>query len=292
MEANKKAIIGIKIKDGGMKGLEINYCQQDEKDGKVWNNEYWTARKVPIGEELENVIKAFRYYLLDILGYEMENCNVADVVIREVNFNSNVEIKGDFKILNGIHSVKLSTGKIDESMEYEKIVELSGLVKQLRGEIEKYMEGKSKAMNESQFVMEFYKKKGKFDEVEFTGMSDEDKKIKATEILETMGSIVIHNEDMSSSGPSLEDNTFTIEMKEEFLEKAVDVSSEVESFADAEAKRLFESGKAVTMEGKVFVQPNFETAVEKATEYAQSSSIVVEEDEDNLVLAISPVKAM
>src|SRR3990172_2028662 len=104
---SKKAIIGIKIKDGGMKGLEINYCQQDEKDGKIWNNEYWTARKVPIGEELENVIKAFRYYLLDILGYEMENCNVADVVIREVNFNSNVEIKGDFKILNGIHSVKL-----------------------------------------------------------------------------------------------------------------------------------------------------------------------------------------
>jgi hypothetical protein len=272
MEAtNKKAIIGIKIKDGGMKGLEILYCQQDEKDGKVWNNEYWTARKVPVGEELENVIKAFRYYLLDILGYEMENCNVADVVIKEVNFNSNVEIKGDFKILNGIHSVKLGTGKIDESMDYDKIVELSGLVKQLRGEIEKYMEGKS-VMSESQLVMQFYKKKGKFDEVEFAGMSDEDKKMKATEILEQMGSIVIHNEDMGVGGT--EEVVENVEMIEESHAISREKSGIIENLGTSQTE---------------MIQPNFEEQVVAEEDIAPELAI---EDEDELVLMVTPVKAI
>jgi len=79
-------------------------------------------------------------------------------------------------------------------------------------------------------------------------------------------------------------------MKEEFLEKAVDVSSEVETFADAEAKRLFEAGKAVTMEGKV--HPNFEAKAPAEAVVVTPTFAVESEDDEELILMVTPVKVI
>ncbi len=273
--SNKKAIIGINIKNGGMKGLEINYCQQDEKDGKVWNNEYWTARKVPVGEELENVIKAFRYYLLDILGYEMENANVADCIINEINFPGSIEIKGEKKVLNGTHYVKAPTGKIDDSHEYEKMEELRNLVGQLKKEIEKYMEGKS-IMGERQFVMKFYEGKKGFDEAEFAGLSDADLKVKYTEALEKLGSIVIHEEDMGEATIVAEEDVPQGNPPQKMISEAT-TSEEVT--------------EGITTESAVIV-PNFESVMVVEDEKTPELVVGLEEDGDDFALAIAPVKSM
>ncbi len=284
MEVIKKHLSGIKIQgESGMKGLHVTFSHQEVIDGKTWNIDDLQKRKMPVGENLDKVIKAFRYYLLDACGYDMEDMNVAEATIKEISFGGGVRIMGSRKILNGTKMLKLDTKEIDESHEYEKMEELRNLVGQLKAEIDIYMDGKS-VVSEKQFVLNFYKDKKGFDEAEYAGMSEVDLKAKYTEALEKMGSIVIHNEDMSSSvGGEIVEVTETISMSEMIEEaEALSISSS-------------NSTAIVALEGNIInngdIHPNFDGAKEVG-QPIQSSPIVVEEDEDNLVLAISPVKAM
>lgn len=263
----KITITGIKIKQGGMKGLDIDYRREwVDKDGKEWNVNDWTDRKIPVGEKLDKVAKAFRYYLLDIYGYDMDSANFADVSISKISFEGGIKIAGEMKILNGVRCVKLDTTYVDDSLEYDKLGELEALVGQLKDEVLDYMEGKS-VMSDNQLVMQFYKKKGKFDEAEFAGMSDEDKKIKATEILEGFGSLVIHNDDMSVGGSA----------------EVVDTT-----MSDAE-----DTAEIAPVE---FIEPNFEAVEAEPIQYmdeVKAEEVFVHQDEDGEeVFMIAAVKSV
>lgn len=268
----KLAITGITIKDGGMKGLDVYYSREVEKEGRVWNVDDTTERKIPVGEDLDKVIKAFRYYLLDIFGYNMEDVNVAECSIKEIMFDGNIVISGELRVLDGTRVVKIKTCKVDDSVEYSKMDELKGLVKQLKDEVNNYLDGKS-MMSESQLVMQFYKKKGKFDEVEFAGMSDEDKKLEATKILEDFGSIVIHNEDMGGEVVSVpREDIVSLNGPVNFLDEA-----------------------GILPEEEVCCDPNFEEKAESVVyvEDVKEEDIFVEEDEDGEeVFMIAAVKSI
>lgn len=193
-------VSGIKVMGGGLKGLEVNYVKQEtDKKGKEWLNDYWQGRKVPIGDELEKVIKSFRYYLLDVYGYDLEDVNVGDVEITEVNFgNGWFVIKGD-KRGGGDKHLKLKTYKVTEEDEYEKYVEVENLIGQLKAEVKDYMEGNS-VMSNDQLVMRFYQDKGKATDefkANFEAMSDKEKEEEATRILEKMGHLVILNSEVN-----------------------------------------------------------------------------------------------
>lgn len=267
---SKKRIIGIKLKGNGIKGMDVVYTQEHEKNGKVWHAIDTTERKVPVGEDLENVIKAFRYYLLDIYGYDMDNVNVADVLVEAVDFDGGaVRIIGKLKILNGISTVKLDTKYVGEEHEYDKMDEVVKLVGQLKGEVEKYLEGKS-VMSDSQLVMNFYKGKGKFDEVEFAGMSDEEKKIKATEILEKMGSLVIHNDEM---GGDKFDSAEVINVEDNVVMQ--------------KGKPNLTIGEKVNSVSEVI--PSFEA---KAPELNLEEVLVAEDEDGEEVFMVAPIKSV
>lgn len=259
METVKKYMTGIKVKDGGMKGLEVSYNHQEEKNGKTWNIEDWQDRKIPIGEKLDEVIKAFRYYLLDVFGYNMDDVNVSDVKIKELKFDGEIMISGELRVLNGDRTVNLKTCKIDDSCEYEKMSELQGLVRQLKDELALYMDGKS-IMSEKQLVMEFYKGKKGFNEEEFAGLSEEELKVKYTKALEEMGSIVIHQDDMAVGDVKVD----TVSMGAPVVEKK-------ESVVEA-----------------VVVSPNFDVAPAIVPVDSKVVDIVVGEGEDE-VFMVTPV---
>jgi len=266
----KISITGIKLKSNGMKGLDVVYNQQHEKDGKIWNATDTSSRKVPVGEDLEKVIKAFRYYLLDIYGYDMGSVNESECIVKSIYFDGDIEINGELKVLNGIRTVPLSAKKISDELEYDKMDELNKLIMQLKGEVEKYMDGKS-VMSDSQLVMTFYKGKGKFDEVEFAGMSDEQKKLEATAILEKMGSLVIHDNEMDGSYVPDEDV------------EAVDVTPSIENKNVADAV-IVTTGHVV----ESIPSPNFEA---KAPELGLEEVLIIE-DEDEMMFAIAPIKSV
>lgn len=262
----KKYITGIKVKEKGIKGLEINFCHQEEKDGKTWNIPDWQDRKMPVGEKLMDVIKAFRYYLMDIYGYDSSEANVADVTIKEISFDGPIKIIGEMRVLNGDRTVPLKSCKMDADVQYEKQDELEGLVRQLKDEVQDYMDGKS-IMTERQLVMTFYAGKKGFDEAKLAGMSEEEIRDYHTQALEKMGSIVIHDEDVAT------DDNFTAEDEQE--EKEEETSSEKEP--------VKEQGKIIT--------PNFSGApVEQPkVEEPKTDLITGEDDDEEMVLQTTPI---
>lgn len=193
-------IAGIKLCSGGQKGLEVLYSKVEVGvDGRDWINEYWTSRSLPINEELDGLVKAFRFYLYDVYGYDMENVNQAELEILEVKSDGgNFVIIGKMKVLDGTKYVPLKTCKILGGDDYDKYEEVIKLVGQLYKEVEMYMSGMRDKVNDVQIVLDFNKSKGlEFDEVAFRGMAGADQRDMATKILEKMGSIVIHRDEVN-----------------------------------------------------------------------------------------------
>ncbi len=210
----------VKLVNGGLKGLEVSYEKVEEKDGREYRNEYVQKRRFPVSGKLEEVVNGFRWYLLDVYGFEMSVANVAEVEVLGVSGDEEgFVISGKMKVLGGDKVVGMNTPYLKEG-DYEKWGEVDKLVGQLYGEVGEYMEGKSE-INENQLVMKFWESKGK-DMEEYAGMSDREKKEEATRVLEKMGSIVIHNEDM-------EEGDVVEEVKEKGSAKGV---SEVDKFIE------------------------------------------------------------
>jgi hypothetical protein len=192
----KESISGIKIIGGGLKGLEVSYSRlEKDKDGLDWLNNYWTDRSQPINFELKKLVEAFRFYLYDIYGYAIEDTNQAELEILEIKSDGNsFQIVGKQKVLDGTKYVPMKTPKILEEDGYGKYVEVIGLIGQLYAEVGEYMKG-NREFNNAQFVIDF-NKGTEFDVAEFNRMTATEQKVMATDILEKMGSIVIHNDEV------------------------------------------------------------------------------------------------
>jgi hypothetical protein len=279
--SKKIFVTGIKVKEGGMKGLEVSYCHQEEKDGKTWNIEDWQDRKIPIGEKLDEVIKAFRFYLMDIFGYDMKEANAGDCKIKEIKFDGDIVLSGELRVLNGDRTVNLKTCKIDESCEYERYDELNKLIGQMKDEINLYMEGKS-IMSEKQLVMQFYQGKKGFDEAEFAGLSEEQLEEKYTAALEKMGAIVIRKSDMNATAES-EVPAVAFEDPREFKESPAIAAEQQIAAPNFDAPPVQQAAPAV--EAKV-ISPNFGAAEENPADLVKST------EEEGDVFSITPVSAI
>lgn len=191
-------ISSVKVCSGGMKGLEVCYSKVEEgKDGRDWVNEYWTGRTFPISGELKELVKAFRFYLYDVYGYDMDYVNQAELEIEEIKSEmGSFIIKGKQKVLDGTKYVGMKTPKILEEDDYGKYEEVMGLVGQFYEKVGEYMEGKLDMVDNVQLVLDYNVGK-EFDEASFMAMGDSDKRDMATKILEKMGSIVIHNDEVN-----------------------------------------------------------------------------------------------
>ncbi len=297
-------ISGVKIIDGGMGGLEVCYSRVEKgKDGRDWINEYWTGRKYPINDELDGLVKAFRFYLYDVYGYDMGGVNDAELGIDEVKSEvGGFKIKGRMKVLDGTKVVKLETPKVLEEDGYVKYEEVMSLVGQLYRGVDSYMEGIGDVVVEpKKLLKKDYEKRGKmFDEAEFDGLSEGEKMDKATKYLEKKGVIVIRQEDMEGS-PEVVVDFKDLGAIQEKISKAESVK-EVRQILSSDTKdyvsRFPSEGVSSPNVGKITPmfssppvidtpKPNFEPVVEVKP---VAMNNFVDGDDDDMMLNIAPVK--
>jgi hypothetical protein len=204
MTKTVKQITKIRLKDDGLKGLEVTYMYPQEKDNLIWNNEHIEKRKHPIHNELENAINDLRNFALELCGYYNETISVMhkDYLIEEskiteivINGTTSFKISGEMRTL-GDKFIKISTPDIEIADGYEHFETVLKVIDKIVEETHGYMAGKKK-LDEAEFLKKFAKLKN--DDVlikEFKDMTNKEKRDKCTEILEKMGAVVLINEEL------------------------------------------------------------------------------------------------
>ena len=272
MSKTVKQITKIKLKDSGLKGLEVSYVYPQEKDNMIFANEHIEKRKHPIHGELENAVNDLRNFLLEVCNYFPDGLTVQDkdlliedtrVIEIGIGGADMFKISGDLRVI-GDKFVKLGTPKVEAADGYEHFETVQNILKVIVAETHEYMAGKKK-LDESAFLMKFAKK---HDDVvlikEFEGMSNKEKRDKCTEILEKMGGIVLMNEEMDISDVQIE---VDFGKKEEVPVENAPMKMVVEALLEKQEKEtlnvvtdeIVDSGKVLQMAELI---PNTERAID------------------------------
>lgn len=217
-----KQITKIRLKDDGLKGLEVTYMYPQEKDNLIWNNEHIEKRKHPIHMGLENSINDLRNFLLELCGYYNETISVMhkDYLIEEtkiteiaVNGATSFRISGEMRTL-GDKFIKVSTPDVEVADGYEHFETVLKVITKVVEETHEYMAGKKK-LDEAEFLKKFAKLKN--DDVlikEFKDMSNKEKRDKCTEILEKMGAVVLINDELEIDDVNVQIENVQLEIVE------------------------------------------------------------------------------
>lgn len=271
-------ISGIKVIANGLKGLEVNYASTGkDENGREIIVDMWQGRKVPIGPELTRVINAFRFFIYDIYGYDMEKVNDAEMEILGIKAgNGSFLLSGKMKVLDGTKTVAVNTPLVTSQDEYDKYLEVDKLIGQLYTLVAEYMAGKH-VMSDSELVKRYSEgKKDKegnlFDPAEFDKLPIEVQEEKALEILAKRNNYVaVPMGDMGIVAEGEEKND------------AVGISSSNTVVMTGEEQIFLTKNAEADVDKKGSMTPNFDAVEEKR-------EIVLEETEDELVLAVTPVK--
>lgn len=189
-------IRSINVLNGGLKGLEVDCLRIEKANDREFENEYSEKRKHPIHMELTNSLTDLRPFFLEILGMdkkEVEDIEVTKITIREDAFL----LSGKKKVFD-TKTIAVNTPLVDDSDGYKNFDKVMKLIDSIVAETEVHMTG-TKQLSDTEILLQFAQsgKKGldySIDEIK--GLSAEEQKDLCTKILEKMGSIVVHNEDI------------------------------------------------------------------------------------------------
>jgi hypothetical protein len=220
-------IAAVKLINGGLKGIQVKYETTKEQDGRTFITEHTDIKKTPVHQNLIENFRSLRVHMLMLMGYSESQAeslmnNSAVIISEVVSGAEDFLIKGQLELSNiaGTKHITINTPKITEDDEYEGFIEVMKIVDSIWKETKEFIDGKAK-MDDKQLVMDFYSKKKGIDEEtmrELDSLEGADLAKKATEILESMGAIVLLEEEMSDE-PSVRDiNSGTMESKEEIAE--------------------------------------------------------------------------
>lgn len=231
MSKTVKQITKIKLKDSGLKGLEVSYVHPEAKDNAIWSNEHVEKRKYPIHGELKKAINDLRNFMLEMCNYFPDGLSVQDkdlliedtrVIEIGIGGVDMFKITGDLRVI-GDKFIKLGTPKVEAADGYEHFETVQNILKVIVTETKEYMEGKKK-YDEGAFLLDFAKKK---DDVvlikEFESMSNKEKMNKCAEILEKLGACVLINEELEVNDIQLDVDFNTKE--EESAPKEIEINS-------------------------------------------------------------------
>lgn len=222
MSKTVKQISKIKLKDSGLKGLEVTYTYPQEKDNYIWANEHIEKRKHPIHTDLGKAINDLRHFLLEGAGYFTHDLSksekdylIEDCKVVEVQMNNEMfKLSGVLRTV-GDKDVKVTTPKIEMADGYENFEAVAAILRTVIAETMEYMAGKKK-LDESAYLMQYAKQKN--DEAlikDFASMSNKEIKDKCTEILEKMGGIVLINEELDVNEVKIDFTTSEEDIEEE-----------------------------------------------------------------------------
>lgn len=218
----EKTIKKIAINGGGLKGLTLEGTIEVVKDNKLIINTFKNGLRNPINADLEDKLKEFRFFALDICGLItdetrksekvtlLEGCDVLSVEF-EAGSTGYFKIKVASRVFD-TKTISLTTPKTDSSDGYEYFDTVMNVIESLLEEVEQYEKGLKKISDED--LMISYIRHGKdksMDMDAFNNMSPEEKADKCQEILEKLGCLVIRPDEVYEEGEteeiSLETNT-------------------------------------------------------------------------------------
>jgi hypothetical protein len=140
-------ITRVKLKEKGIGGAEIEFLQQEERSGRYSNVPNTKEPPHPVHQELEDLFKDLRFYLLDIFKIIRDNMTKEDkdslIYDTEV---TELTAEGDYIVLNGIlkegeKSLKLKTYKVEQADDYVNYEGLKAIVDNIMSETKEYING-------------------------------------------------------------------------------------------------------------------------------------------------------
>jgi len=203
MKTTEITINSVKLLYSGLKGIEVTYLLPSIKQNRMFLDEYKSKRKSPIHQDLEDSFSPLKSHLLDICDYspeqeirdyQKENLSIESVTYGEKGF----QITGKLNTLDGRNQVKLDTGIIADEIQYQAYGQVKDIIKNIFAETKEYLDGK-KNINDIQLVLKANKSNNEFDVESFKNMSPTEQKDFATKILEDMGHMVYHTDEIITS---------------------------------------------------------------------------------------------
>lgn len=195
-------IRAVTLVNGGLKGVKVKYSAIEKKHNREYVNEYVSHKKAPIHTELEKTFNWLKGYLLDICGFgnSPEEIEILenDLEMTAVSYcDKGFTLSGKLAVLTGEKFLSITTPLISDSNEYGHFSKVTAILDGIYSETKDYMEG-NKVMNDTELIIKFNRGKEDFDESELERMSPAEKKEAATKLLEDMGCIVLHNDDLNN----------------------------------------------------------------------------------------------
>lgn len=187
-------ISSVKLLNNGLKGVDVSYETTSVKGGREFNNEIKKKHKSPVHEDLMKLFKSLDFYVKDIFGLTTQDVEVTGVTYGNKGFIVSSKITVDSLVIPKVSA--LNTPLVSDADDYFHYKDVCAILDAIYAETEAFISGE-KVMNDKQLVMSFYEAKKV--EMDYEGMTNEEIQQAATAILEKMGSIVIHNEDMDVS---------------------------------------------------------------------------------------------
>lgn len=220
--SKERVIRKITVQSGGLKGLILEGTKESVKENKVVTNTFKDGIKHPVNADLEDKIKEFRFFALDICGLItddtkkgekitlLEGCDVSSIEF-EKGPTGYFKIKVSSRIFD-TKTITLTTPKTDSSDGYEYFDTVMNVVDSLLVEVEQYEKGLKKISDED--LMISYIRHGKdksMDMDKLNEMTAEEKADYCQSILEKLGCLVIRPDEVYEEEEveevSLETNT-------------------------------------------------------------------------------------
>ena len=186
----------VKLRNLGMGGLEVWYENTVSRDGREFIDEVHKKKSMPVGPVVMNLFHDLEGVFRDLKGIEGKDVSVYQVKAGADRFLLSAHVNSG--VMNKYTAD--STPLIMEDDDYAGYVGVMEIVDQIWSAVAKYMEGND-VRSDRQLVMDFNSAqvlKGKAEPImleDLEGMSEEEVKKFATDVLEKMGSCVMHRDE-------------------------------------------------------------------------------------------------
>jgi hypothetical protein len=194
-------IASVKLNNGGLKGATVVYEKTTRRNSRDFIKTRTENNTECVHGELINLFEGLCNYLLDICCYTTNGVErkqlVNELEITGVTYGlKGFVLSGKLRVLgsNGKKTVTLNTPLVTEVDEYGEFDEVVAILDKIYAETSDYMAG-IKTFKDDELLLKFNKNDDEFKDV-FAGLDADAKKKMATEILEKMGSVVMHNEEI------------------------------------------------------------------------------------------------
>ncbi len=198
-------IVKIKILSGGFKGLGVDYLMvRTNKKNKQFIEPLYREKHEPIHLGLDKPIKELRYFLLELCrtindGMDKMDIdyNISDAEVDYIEFDAkSFKIVGNMRSLIKNKTHVLKAPKVTEDDNYHNYDAVMKILDVITEEANLYMDEEAVVSDEEVALRFIHSGRDKSKEAaEYDNLSVEDKKNYLTKVLESFGSVVLHQND-------------------------------------------------------------------------------------------------